>query len=273
MKELRNRVAVVTGGGSGIGRGIALAFADAGTHTVIADIDAPAAEKVAAEVRERGVRALPVHTDVMELVSVRELAKRTYAEFGEAHILCNNAGVGVGGPLDEMTPEDWEWVIAVNLRGVANGLMAFLPRFKAQAGETHVVNTASMAGLLPVENLGVYVATKYAVVGLSETLRIEGAGYGLGVSVLCPGLVKTRILEGHRNRPEALGGSRRRVLSEVGEARLQAEGMDPLDVGRAVVRAVERNELYVLTHPGAKTTTQTRFDEILASFDRASRQS
>ncbi len=205
MRELSGKVAVVTGGGSGIGQGMVVAFAQAGMHVVIADIDLPAAEKVAAEASALGVKALAVATDVTKRGSVEALAERVYGELGAAHLLCNNAGVAVFGQLDAMTDHDWRWVLDVNLEGVVNGLQAFLPRMKAQSGEKHIVNTASVAGIAAFAGLGVYVATKYAVVGISESLRAEGESYGLGVSVLCPGVVRTRIFESERIRPAALG--------------------------------------------------------------------
>ncbi len=251
MRELRDRVAVVTGGASGIGRGMALAFADAGAHVAIADVEDEPARAVAREVESRGVRALALHVDVSDRTSVETLAEKVYGEFGAAHVLCNNAGVGAGGPLDQCTDHDWRWVLAVNLDGVVHGLQAFLPRMKRQDGEKHVVNTASMAGLIAFPGLGPYTASKYAVVGISETLRAEGASCGLGVSVLCAGLVRTNITSSQRNRPAALSRSRGRpeVLAEQATARMQKEGMDPLDVGRRVRAAVLENRLYVPDAP------------------------
>ena len=175
MKQLRDRVALVTGGGSGIGRGMALAFADSGMHVVIADIEEDAARKVAGEVEQRGVRSLPVQVDVTDRAAVEALAERSFAELGAVHVLCNNAGVAVFGPLDQMSDEDWRFVLSVNLEGVVHGLQAFLPRMRELEGEKHVVNTASGAGLIAFPTLGVYTATKYAVVGISETLRADVA--------------------------------------------------------------------------------------------------
>ena len=268
MKNLEDGVAVVTGGGSGIGRGIALAFADAGMRVVVADIDESAARAVGDEVRHCGARALAVRTDVADRASVEVLAERAYGEFGRVHVLCNNAGVGVGGPLDTMTDDDWRWVLSVNLEGVVHGLQAFLPRFKAQAGEKHIVNTASMAGLIALPGLGIYTASKYAVVGISETLRVEGAAYELGVSVLCPGLVRTNILASERNRPRELHQSRNAISELAGLAadRLRTEGMDPLEVGRRVRQGVIDNRLYILTHPELRHLFELRVQAIAADF-------
>lgn len=274
MRELRDRVAVVTGGASGIGRGMALAFADAGAHVAIADVEDEPARAVAREVESRGVRALALHVDVSDRTSVETLAEKVYGEFGAAHVLCNNAGVGAGGPLDQCTDDDWRWVLAVNLDGVVHGLQAFLPRMKRQDGEKHVVNTASMAGLIAFPGLGPYTASKYAVVGISETLRAEGASYGLGVSVLCPGLVRTNITSSQRNRPAALSRSRGRpeVLAEQATARMQKEGMDPLEVGRRVRAAVLENRLYVLTHPDLERFFEARVEAIRSDFAAARAQ-
>jgi NAD(P)-dependent dehydrogenase (short-subunit alcohol dehydrogenase family) len=271
VRELYGKVAVVTGGASGIGRGMVLAFADAGMHVVIADVEVGAAEKVADEARALGVKAFAVATDVARLESVEALAERVYGELGAAHVLCNNAGVAVFGPLDDMRADDWRWLLGVNLEGVANGLQAFLPRMKAQAGEKHVVNTASIAGIGALPGIGIYTATKYAVVGISETLRLEGAPWGLGVSVLCPGMVRTRIFESQRNRPTELGESKPATLTVDPDVGLMASMLDPLVVGRRVRAAVQNDELYVFTHPDTRAIFERRAAAIRAGFDAADR--
>jgi len=272
MRELGGKVAVVTGGASGIGRGMVLAFADAGMHVAIADVEPAAAEKVADEVRARGVKALVVATDVASRDSVEALASRVYAELGAAHVLCNNAGVAVFGPLAEMSDSDWRWVLGVNLDGVVNGLQAFLPRMKAQSGEKHVVNTASVAGVIAFPGLGVYNATKYAVVGISETLRLEGAAWGLGASVLCPGAVRTRIMESERNRPAALGDSKPIDIPLRGNtSSVITQGLDPLAVGRRVRAAVQNDELYIFTHPETRALFARRVEAMNQGFDLADR--
>jgi NAD(P)-dependent dehydrogenase (short-subunit alcohol dehydrogenase family) len=170
-----------------------------------------------------------------------------------------------------MREADWRWLLNVNLEGVANGLQAFLPRMKAQAGEKHVVNTASVAGLFAMPGIGIYNATKYAVVGISETLRVEGAGWGLGVSVVCPGSVRTRIMESERNRPTELGESKPLGFAAEGGANVIAAGLDPLAVGRRVRAAVQSNELYVFTHPESRAFFERRAAAIRAGFDAADR--
>lgn len=273
MKTLEGRVAVVTGGGSGIGRGMAKAFAASGMKVVVADIEEAAAERVAAELAGQAAEAMALRTDVAERDSVESLARRVYERFGAVHLLCNNAGVASVGTLDTVSDADWHWVLGVNLLGVVNGLQAFLPRMKAQPGEKHVVNTASMAGMQPYPILGPYVASKFAVVGLTETLRIEGAAFGLSATVLCPGNVNTAIVASGRNRPERLGGPPTDDDATGGALRAAvqreiAAGIDPLRVGHMVRDAVVRDDLYVFTHPEMRTELARRFERILAAFDR-----
>ena len=268
MRELTNRVAVVTGGASGIGRGMAIAFADAGMHVVLADIEADAAAKVAGEIEARGVRALAVHTDVVRLDSLEALAERAWAEFGGVHVLCNNAGVACFAPLAENTAGDWQWLLGVNLAGVANGLQAFLPRMLAAGAEGHIVNTASMAGLIPVPTLGIYVATKYAVVGITETLRIELAETPISCSVLCPGVVDTRIFESERNRPQQFSENVPPELPAVAQAMKAASAKNPLEVGRMVRQALLDDDLYIFSHPDAEPPFEERAAGIRAAFEK-----
>jgi NAD(P)-dependent dehydrogenase (short-subunit alcohol dehydrogenase family) len=269
LKDLRGRVAVVTGGGSGIGRGMALAFADVGMHIVIPDIEGDAAEKVASEVRERGVRGLALRADVTQRRSMQEVAERTYAEFGATHVLCNNAGVSLVGSLSERTDADWEWALSVNLYGVLHGIQAFLPRMLAQGGDAHIVNTASIVGLMFAPGAGIYGTTKQALVGLSESLAMDLAQHGIGVSVVCPAGVRTRLTESARNRPAELVETRPDPAIEKMATDAINAGMDPLEVGRLVADAVRRNDLYVIPHPAAKPFVEQRFAQILAAFDAA----
>lgn len=265
MKELGGKVAVVTGGGGGIGRGMALAFAGAGMRVAVADVDESAAERVRKELEALDCEAAAFGTDVLERDSVEDLARKVYERFGAAHLLCNNAGVTTFGTIESSSAADWDWVLGVNLHGVIHGLEAFLPRMKRQDGEKHVVNTASAAGMQPYPMLGPYVATKYAVVGITETLRMEGAEWGLSASVLCPGNVATDIVRSGRNRHDHLGGPEGPVREDVAEA--IAQGLDPDFVGRMVRDAVLRDDLYVFTHPAQRREVAARFDRILAAFD------
>jgi NAD(P)-dependent dehydrogenase (short-subunit alcohol dehydrogenase family) len=244
---------------------MALAFAEAGMHVALADVDRGAAEAVRQEVERHRVRALVVETDVLERDAVLELAARVYAELGAAHVLCNNAGVVTFGEMHTLTDADWDWVLGVNLRGVVHGLQAFLPRMRAQAGPKHVVNTASIAGVAPYEGIGPYVASKYAVVGLSEALRLEGAAWELGCTAVCPGNVRTRIVQSARNRHRELGGPHAVDNPEV--QRQTDAGIDPEDVGRLVREAVQADRPYVFTHPENRVLVEERFAAMGAAFD------
>lgn len=267
MRELRDRVAVVTGGGSGIGRGMALAFGEAGMHVVVADIEGPAAVAVRQELIGMGVRALAVRTDVSRREDLDILADRVYDTFGACHLLCNNAGVATIGPLHRTRDEDWRWVLGVNLYGVIHGLQACLPRMKRQEGEKHVVNTGSIAAVGPVPGFGPYVASKHAVLGLSDTLRAEGVAYGLSCSVLCPGNVRTGIVGSGRNRQAAYGGRDDQVNPDV--QRAIDEGMDPLEVGRIVRQAVLDDDLFIFTHADSRDAIERRYEAMRAAQQKA----
>ena len=202
MDEFRGRVAVITGGGGGIGAAMAAAFAARGARIVLADVDAEAMERVAATLPLRRTEVLTIPTDVTRLESVRGLAAAAAERFGGVHIVCNNAGVATFGEVADATHADWQYTMSVNFWGVVHGVEAFLPLLLAQDAGGHIVNTASMAGLVGMRWLGVYCASKFAVVGLSEALHRELADRGIGVSVLCPMIVQTGINENSvRNRP------------------------------------------------------------------------
>jgi NAD(P)-dependent dehydrogenase (short-subunit alcohol dehydrogenase family) len=273
MRELRDRVAVVTGAGSGIGRALALTLAGEGMHVVVADVEQNAAERVAAEARARGVKALAVRTDVSDRASVQALAQLTFDALGVPHLLCNNAGVVTFKPVTELRDADWQWVIGVNLFGVIHGIEAFLPRMVERGGEAHVVNTSSVGGLVPSpgRTVAAYTTSKYAVAGLSEALRLELAPLGIGVTLLCPGLVATRLLEAGRNRPERLGGPERApaAMRERPDSSVNA-GLDATLVAKMVLDAIHDNTFYVVTGPnlpGLKARVEQRFNEIVAAYE------
>jgi NAD(P)-dependent dehydrogenase (short-subunit alcohol dehydrogenase family) len=263
MEDLRDRVAVVTGGASGIGAALARAFAAAGMRVVLADIDAPAMARVADTI---GGDTLAVRTDVTRLEDVQALAARTVAHFGAVHVICNNAGVALYGGLDTLTHRDWQWIVNVNLWGVIHGIEVFVPRLIAQGQGGHLVNTASMAGLVPMQGMGAYVTTKYAVVGLSETLQRDLSGYGIGVSVLCPMVVRTNIFNSESSRPAEL----RNPGAPPAPAEVPAppEGMavggiiEADEVAARVVAAVRANELYVLTHRAQRDILRRRCERL-----------
>lgn len=263
MEQLQGRTAVVTGGGSGIGAGIARACAAAGMNVVVSDIDLERAQALAKSIAEGGAQALGVRTDVSDLASVEELADRTESAFGGVHLVCNNAGVWVGTLMQNADIRDWRWIVDVNLHGVIHGVHVFLPRLIAQ-GEGHIVNTASMGGLISGPPEGLYCTTKFAVVGLSEALRVEAAQSGVGVSVLCPGLVKTDLIR----KSEALRPHDASPAPADVQAPKVEEGIDPDDVGRRVLDAVREDELYVITHDDYRAVIKMRFDGILDAMDR-----
>jgi NAD(P)-dependent dehydrogenase (short-subunit alcohol dehydrogenase family) len=273
MKELRGHVAVVTGGASGIGRGIAEAFAAEGMKVVLGDIERPVLDKTLEELRATGADAVGVECDVSKQESVDHLAQAALDAFGAVHVLCNNAGVGGAGPQAtwESSLDDWNWVLGVNLMGVIHGIRSFVPILLTQDDGGHIVNTSSMAGLIP--GGGIYGVTKHAVVSLSETLFREFTmrEAKIGVSVLCPGWVNTNILESERNRPEAPredpgeAAPQMQILLQVVEGLIK-EGLDPREVGKMVVDAIRSGRFYVLTHPW-KNMIEQRMQNILQDRD------
>ena len=261
MDAFRDKVAVVTGGGSGIGRALALAFAREGARIVLADVDEGAMAAVAGEVRDLKSEAVTVRTDVTGLGQVQALADRAWKAFGAVHLLCNNAGVAVWGGLEHATHRDWQWVLGVNLWGVIHGIEAFVPRMIAGGQRGHIVNTASMAGLVASQGLGVYNTSKYAVVGLSETLAKDLKPYGIGVSVLCPMGVETRIRESERNRPAALRNER----DAGAPVELIGRSLEPATVADMALDAIRRGELYVITHDEGLEPLRRRFERMQRS--------
>ncbi len=271
MRDLAGKCAVITGGAEGIGLGMATAFAEAGMRLALLDIDGAALEKARAKLAPHGVQVDLFTIDVAERAAMADTAAAVKAACGAVHILCNNAGVGgAGGPLHALPDSEWDWVIGVNLQGVINSLQSFLPLLLDHDQGSHVVNTASMSGLLAAPNLGIgaYTTSKFAVVGLSEALEHDLASTGVGVSVLCPGFVRTRILEGGRNRPARHGGA---FAPPPGNpmAALIAEGLDPLHIGRRVRHAVLNDEFYILTHPEWRRYVIDRHDRVMRAFDAA----
>ncbi|MCB0978017.1 MAG: SDR family NAD(P)-dependent oxidoreductase [Acidimicrobiales bacterium] len=268
MEDLNGKVAVVTGGASGIGLAMAKAFAAAGSSVVIADIET---EPLRAAETQIGGEVLAVQCDVSDPSAVDDLRDAAVERFGTVHVVCNNAGVSAGGQVWTHTPDDWNWVLGVNLLGVVNGIRSFVPLFIEQ-GEGHVVNTASIAGLTSPPFMGVYNVTKHGVVTLSETLfgdlNLSGVT-GVGVSVLCPGWVRTRIHEADRNRPE--GNDRGGAIADEGMreviAGLISGGLDPDDVAAMVLDAVRTRRFYILTHPDWTPMISERVQHIVNGED------
>lgn len=271
MDDFAGKVAVITGAASGIGRALALDFARRGMRIVAADIEEAPLADLAFQLTELGAECLQHPTDVSRLESVQALAAAAFERFGAVHVLCNNAGVTTGGvPLIKVKHEDWQWVLGVNLWGVVHGLEAFLPRMVEQNAPGHIVNTASILGQTVLwANTGPYVASKYAVVGLSETLALELKDTPIGVTVLCPGTVDTHIYEAERNRPEAY-----RVDRQPQDLRTRMKAVSPVweeagDVSARVLRAMEEGSLYVFTDPENTKGIEERFERLRRDFDTA----
>lgn len=272
MKDLEGRVAVVTGGASGIGLGIAKALARAGMRVALLDLEERAIAPAEASVRDVGGDVVGIPADVSSRYSLDAAAQRVLENYGRVDVLCNNAGVVVLGNLADASAEDWRWVMGVNLMGVVNGVAAFLPHIRAQGGG-QIVNTASTQGLSAAQGLGVYTTSKYAVVAYSETLRLELAPEQIGVSVLCPGSVNTKILEASRNRPAELasaGGAVPSPLLDVFKPAL-AQGLDPTHVGELVLRGIREDAAYIVTHPGARDAFSARARAIEAAYEALGR--
>jgi NAD(P)-dependent dehydrogenase (short-subunit alcohol dehydrogenase family) len=274
MRELAGKTAFVTGGASGIGLGLGRAFAQAGMKVMLADIEADAlaaAVKSLENVRP-GVRG--VICDVADPSSVERAAKASYEAFGNVHVVCNNAGVAAGGGIDNISLDNWRWVLDVNLMGVLHGIRSFLPHIRGHGEGGHFVNTASMAGMESGLGFSPYGASKFAVVGMSEGLAAQLRPLGIGVSVLCPSFVRTRIGESGRNRPQRYGPTpsldpnspAAAVVAEI-TSRLQA-GLDPAAVAERVLDAIRNDELYVFTHPNMRGEVDERFAAIQAAMDK-----
>jgi NAD(P)-dependent dehydrogenase (short-subunit alcohol dehydrogenase family) len=260
MDELTGKVAVVTGAGSGIGRALCLALAKAGSRVAAADVDEAAMAGTVAQVKKAGGQAIAVKTDVSRLGDLEALADRVFSEWSAVHVLCNNAGVAMRGGLETATHRDWEWVIGVNLWGVVHGIEAFVPRMIRGGEPGHIVNTASMAGLIASQGLGVYNTTKYAVVGLSETLQKDLRPYDIGVSVLCPMGVATAIRTSERNRPANLKNAESAASSA--DVTLIGRTLTPEHVAERVLRAIRANQLYVITHEEGLEALRRRFQRM-----------
>ncbi len=268
MQEFRDKVAVITGAASGIGKAIAEQCIQRGMKTVLADIEAPALALAEQELKAEGAKVLAVQTDVSRADDMAALAQKTLDAFGAVHLLVNNAGVGAGFTVWESTLADWQWVIGVNLWGVIHGVQVFVPIMLAQDEDCHIVNTASAAGILPYHPSAPYQVTKHAVVALSENLyhSLAQRRSKIKTSVLCPGWVKTRILDSGRNRPPGLQNERPLPVDETAVREMNealSAGISAEHVADQVFSAIEAEQFYILTHPEYNPFVQRRMEDII----------
>jgi len=256
-----------------MGRAFAERFGELGLNVVLADVEEPRLLEVAAKMREDGIEVLPVVTDVADGASIDALATKAFDTFGAVNVLCNNAGVGGGGPIADLTTNDWQWVLGVNLWGVIHGLRAFLPTMLASGEEGHIVNTASMAGMIAGPMMGPYNASKFAVVAISETLNAEllMTGANVGVSVLCPGFVNTDITTSSRNRPANLPGFEMTADPDAAAnfKALLESGKQPSEVALMVEDAIRNKRLHIFTDDQFLPPFQMRVQSIVDSFPKS----
>jgi NAD(P)-dependent dehydrogenase (short-subunit alcohol dehydrogenase family) len=275
MKRFKDRVAVVTGAASGIGKGIADRCAQEGMNIVLADIEGTALAKAESDLKATGADVVAVVTDVSKADQVEALAQRTLDAFGAVHLLCNNAGVGAGSTVWESSIKDWEWVLGVNLWGTVHGLRAFVPIMLEQDTESHIVNTSSIAGLMSLHRSAAYHASKHAIVALTEKLHYDLAERGgkVKVSVLCPGWVKTRIMDAERNRPAELeDDAEESIVTPEMEAMMEEyrqacdNGMSPDKVADFVFQAIRDEKIYILPNAEFGPFVKERMETVLQAF-------
>ncbi|KRB40576.1 SDR family NAD(P)-dependent oxidoreductase [Phenylobacterium sp. Root700] len=267
MRDLTGKTAFITGGASGLGLAMAHAFGGAGMNVMLADIEEAPLAAARADLEARQIKTASVICDVADRAALSAAADATLAAFGKVHVVCNNAGVGAGGPIDQVKPGDWDWILAVNLMGVVYGMEVFTPHVRAHGEGGCFVNTASMAGMISVPGMEPYTATKYAVVGMSEGWAGQLAPENINVAVLCPGFVKTKINQSGRTRQSQYGGPVPNNPT-VGQSNVD-NGIDPEFVGARVLEAVQNDERYIFTHPGMRNLVEQRFSRIMAGFDAA----
>jgi NAD(P)-dependent dehydrogenase (short-subunit alcohol dehydrogenase family) len=269
MKDLKGKVAFITGGGSGVALGQAKVFAAEGMKVVIADIRQDHLDEAMSYFREKGAAVHPIKLDITDREAYARAADETERVFGPVQLLCNTAGVSQFGPLQNATYDDWDWQMSVNVGGVINGIQTFVPRMLKHGQGGHILITASMAAFTPLGQCGIYCTTKFAVRGLAECLRLDLAPHGIGVSVLCPGAVNTNIHEAVLTRPKHLGktgyyGADPQVMQGLKD--VIAPGYDPVDLGKKVLDAVLKNELYVTPYAEFKEPLIELHKKVIAAL-------
>ncbi len=273
MSSVNGKVAFITGGASGIGLGIARALGAAGARIALADIEAGALARAREDLRGAGIDAWTTVLDVSDREAFASARDRAVAALGGVQRLFNNAGVNAAGPIGQMTYADWDWVLGVNLHGVINGVMTFLPELTRHGNAAHVVNTASVGGLVGMRNLAIYNTTKFGVVGLSEALRADLAASGVAVSVLCPGIVATALGTSERNRPgraqppgSASAAAASGIAQPTPDAPAPAPGMSTQELGQIVLEAMQDRRFFISSHPEFRDIVGQRNAAVQASF-------
>lgn len=269
MKNVKGKTAFITGAASGMGLGMARAFANAGMKLMLADIDQEQLAEVEKEFKANKIDVGTIVCDVTQRDQVVAAADATIERFGKVHVLCNNAGINVGGTYEELSQQDWDWVIGVNQLGVQYGISAFLPKIKLHGEEGHIMSTSSMAGMVNAgPGWAPYNASKFAVVIMSEVLKSELKGTDIGVSVLCPGAVSTNIIDAAKHRPEEFGSSGDKpAIPGDDMAQFLELGLDPDVVGRLVLEGILQNQFYLFTDPRMLKAVERRFDKIRQGFE------
>jgi NAD(P)-dependent dehydrogenase (short-subunit alcohol dehydrogenase family) len=268
MRDLAGKVAFITGGASGMGLGMARAFAGEGMKLMLADVNEARLAEAEQEFKDKGVDVATIVCDVTKLEQVNAAADATVERFGKVHVLCNNAGINVGGTYEELSQQDWDWVIAVNQLGVQYGISAFLPKIKAHGEGGHIVTTSSMAGMVNAgPGWAPYNASKFAVVVMNEVLYSELKETNIGVSVLCPGAVATNIIEAADSRPADFGSSGDKPVIAGDVAELLEHGLDPDVVGKLVLEGIQEEQFYLFTDPRMIKAVERRFERIQRGFD------
>jgi NAD(P)-dependent dehydrogenase (short-subunit alcohol dehydrogenase family) len=278
MEDVKGKQAFITGGASGIGLGMAKVFVQAGMNVVIADVRDDHIEQALDYFTRKNQRSSvhAIHLDVTDRAAYARAADEAERVFGNIHILCNNAGLGITGPIKEATYDDWDWLTSVMLGGVINGVQTILPRIRAHKEGGHIVNTASMSGAFASGNAGIYITIKFAVVGMAEALRTELLDENIGVSAFLPGGVRTNIFWSHEMRPAhhttgyAEHDKRREqfgaALREPAQPSTPTILIEPVEIGERVLRGIQRNDLYIITHPEFREGILSRNEALLRAI-------
>jgi NAD(P)-dependent dehydrogenase (short-subunit alcohol dehydrogenase family) len=273
MRDFHDKVAFVTGGASGLGFALGRAFGRARMKVMLADIDVASLENAVAELKKDQISVRGVECDVSDRASVQRAAAETLAAFGKVHVVCNNAGPGCGGLLELTTPGDCDWIIGVDLMGMIYGCQTFLPHIKAHGEGGHIVSTASVSGMIPVPGWAIHNAAKAGIIALSQTLAAELEGTSIGVSVLVPAFMRTRIADREhtdRNRPKRFG--EQTAPSPQGAeqfATFVRAGMDPNEVAEKVMHGIKENQLTIFSHPEPRSAFEEHYQRMLAAYPKA----